>query len=933
MHVDDRKASWLMRINNNIAALNSNRQLGKNMLNVSRNVERLSSGYRINRSADDAAGLAISEKMRTQIRGLNRASLNIQDGTSLLQVGDGAMQFMHDIMQRMRELAVQSANDTNELMDRQAIQLEIDQLITEIDDIARNTEFNGKRLFDGSIGASYAWHLGLRTAPMLNTPAIVGGVNQFQSPLEIRRGNHTAQVATGTQLLGLVDSDGNPYFPRDGTFIIQASDPVRGTLSVVLDFAVQNPNGEFDLDDFEAFFDNAFANPPDGLGRFANIEIDRVNGNIRVFTDENTNPGVSLGGGNFRIGSPNTNVQQGRTPSMIVPPGAAAGAINASTSIFGASASNTGTNPGMRTAAPIPEYIIENLLSPSSGTALNLEAILDSKTVWESLYANNPSFSFGLQSQTRTQTAGGAWNPWPSGWVNVNDPPQAPQAFAPTSDMTTLREFLTHINSAPGNDYFSSYTANIANAFVDRDGFISVNFGMSATLNPDRIGTPSAGDPARQFRIQSANLTHSSTPAHNAHTTRSVNSTWPIVGRLPDNGTLEVTIGNVPGVSPPPSVIIDFYNRTVTRGGELHNFTDERSMVDYMNVLLNSVPPSPQRIFPLTPPDPERPIANVTISGTGHLVITTAERHFTVADIVESNTNRPLYSPDFRGSSTASNFTPPSIVIAGTQNGIPHPPRTIQIAQGNYNSIDDFIRINASSFAAQGFLLGREDGQLRITTMAGGPGTDITNISFSSIPAGVATQMATAMGFPTGSFDSIQQGGLIEDPEFDALWIQSGANQGDGLRIEIPRLCARSLGLAMLRPIDDTSDFFALLGPDQYSLEPNIGSESPFEVGRFGLVVTSHETASGTLSVISNAINIISEERARFGAMQNRLDFARANVDNTADNLQVSESRIRDADMAALMTEFTKNNILHQSSIAMLSHASSLPQSVLQLLS
>ncbi|MCL2221401.1 MAG: flagellin [Oscillospiraceae bacterium] len=141
-----------MRINNNIMAINSHRQYGINAGAIGRNVERLSSGFRVNRAADDAAGLAISEKMRTQIRGLNQASRNSQDGISLVQTAEGAMQSAHAIMQRMRELAVQSANGTNDADDRKALDLEFEQLIQELNQIESTVKFNGMTIFGPGTG-------------------------------------------------------------------------------------------------------------------------------------------------------------------------------------------------------------------------------------------------------------------------------------------------------------------------------------------------------------------------------------------------------------------------------------------------------------------------------------------------------------------------------------------------------------------------------------------------------------------------------------------------------------------------------------------------------------------------------------------------------------------------------------------------------------
>ncbi len=143
-----------MRIQNNIESLNAYRNLNNTNRAMSRSLERLSSGFRINRAADDAAGLAISEKMRSQIRGLNQAVSNAQDGISLIQTAEGALNETHSILQSMRELAAQSANDTYTDEDRAAIQQDIDQLVAEITRIGDTTEFNTENLLDGSFSGS-----------------------------------------------------------------------------------------------------------------------------------------------------------------------------------------------------------------------------------------------------------------------------------------------------------------------------------------------------------------------------------------------------------------------------------------------------------------------------------------------------------------------------------------------------------------------------------------------------------------------------------------------------------------------------------------------------------------------------------------------------------------------------------------------------------
>ena len=144
-----------MIVQHNMTALNANRNLAITNTNLAKNTEKLSSGYKVNRAADDAAGLTISEKMRGQIRGLNQASTNAEDGTSLIQTAEGALAEIHSVLQRMRELTVQASNDTYVSADRNAIGLEVTALISEIDRIASQTEFNTMKLLSGGFSNKF----------------------------------------------------------------------------------------------------------------------------------------------------------------------------------------------------------------------------------------------------------------------------------------------------------------------------------------------------------------------------------------------------------------------------------------------------------------------------------------------------------------------------------------------------------------------------------------------------------------------------------------------------------------------------------------------------------------------------------------------------------------------------------------------------------
>lgn len=142
-----------MVVQHNLTAANTNRQLGITTSGLQKSTEKLSSGYKINRAADDAAGLSISEKMRNQIRGLNKASDNAQDGISLVQTAEGALNEVHSMLQRMSELSVQAANGTNDTTDRSSINDEVQQLKTEIKRVSSTTQFNKMNILDGTFSA------------------------------------------------------------------------------------------------------------------------------------------------------------------------------------------------------------------------------------------------------------------------------------------------------------------------------------------------------------------------------------------------------------------------------------------------------------------------------------------------------------------------------------------------------------------------------------------------------------------------------------------------------------------------------------------------------------------------------------------------------------------------------------------------------------
>ncbi|MGG2089713.1 flagellin [Priestia aryabhattai] len=259
-----------MRINHNIAALNTYRQFNSANNAQSKSMEKLSSGLRINSAADDAAGLAISEKMRGQIRGLDQASSNAQDGISLIQTAEGALNETHDILQRMRELSVQSANDTNTDDDRAEIQKEVDQLGKEIDRIAETTQFNTKNLLDGSMDKTQTAGANVNTNSSLKGAggAAIAAATEALNTLTDKDGNSLGIQATDTVQVSYVKNG------ETKTVDLAGDDTIADIVSAD-DFgaASVNANGEIEI--------TATANGSEGAVHGLTVTVKDANGNVR----------------------------------------------------------------------------------------------------------------------------------------------------------------------------------------------------------------------------------------------------------------------------------------------------------------------------------------------------------------------------------------------------------------------------------------------------------------------------------------------------------------------------------------------------------------------------------------------------------------------------------------------------------------------------
>ena len=910
-----------MRINNNIIAVNSHRQYGINAGNFGKNAERLSSGKRVNRAADDAAGLAVSEKMRSQIRGLNRAGLNVQDGISLVQVGDGALQTIHDIIHRIRELAIQAANDTNTLYDRKAIQLEIDQLTSEVNDITGQTEFNTLKLFDGSNMGIHMWNYGLRYSPMV-TPKDAMQIfanYQFES-VRVPRGSQAFQFPAGQgALTGHNTSIGNSHaylidgnFPLEGVFVIRVSDPSFSpmTRDFILNFAeVNGPggfNGNMTTAQFEQFFQDAFdaafgvAGAPATATRGATIRVTAAGIDVRT----------------HGLGGNQSNVTIGATAGVALPPGT----IFANSAIFGAQSSGIPHTVNFR-------IIGNRTITPAELNAINAGPPANSTLLWDLV---PDSHTFRWEIQEWSLISGGNPNNAAHYFQSaVLHDFEITAAQLRAAGVTTFAQANTHLNTLltasnvnpppPGRPYFGSLSIGVPTIVVERDG--------TALINHTPAASPGIHDSSLPHRYRASVQAASSRTNVNAHAARANVSSNYIARPSVRHGYLTINIGNIPGIPGNlASITVDFSQPQWTAA------STPQQLVDYINSRINdpAFHPNPPPVHTGAAFNPAMPVAVASIVG-GNLVITASERAFSV-NVQERMSDRPMFM-NTRPPASGVNHT---AAITITDNAGIH--RHVTLVPGDFDTIEDFIRANQGAFG-HGLTLSAVDGALVIT---GGMGEQYTasNISLTGTGGHDWVYIFERIGFRNVVVNDANMfvDGYTHPPEpveDRSLWIQGGANAFQGLRIGIPRLNAQDLGIMIrARNHANPDEYFGIskqFGTSAFSANANVTMYGTTERG-FALDVTTREHAEAALAILDNAIAIISEERANFGAKQNRLEYKMHNLANQSENISAAESRIRDADMAAEMTEFTRNNILHQASTAMLAQANALPQTVLQLL-
>ncbi len=842
-----------MRINNNLMAMNTHRQLGINSQNGSKSIEKLSSGYRINRAGDDAAGLAISEKMRGQIRGLNQASRNSQDAISLVQTAEGALNESQAILQRMRELAVQSSNDTNESEDRDAIQNEIDQLTSEINRISETTEFNKKKLLDGSLSST------------ADAKAFSGGGFSLSGIASSGDITISDTVTNGEYEISVVNDIEQRVADNQSQLMSAGSGVVSELVA-----------GDVTLDEgsYEVVFETTAAARSIATAVGSGAAAGLMAGGANDVTIDATS---ALNSGDFDI-----VIVKSEEETVV---GINTGGLSGVT--------NSGATEGVYSVTT-SAYVSG---SDSGGTLVAAGVVTAIRITDDSAYSDATGLS--IQFNEVTAVSGGAniteWQAVLSGTggtvetINFTVTDTGGATTLDLGDVSIDIDLDSLINS-----YADSGAMSGANA-VDAD-YIDLD-----VYNQVKVTQVATGDSGTAVNLADG--------AVNATQSFAFTDGGGIEIDVRDNGG-EFVRGNTYNTS---VTYTDTYEVTLVADGAAApgigsgtvQFTEDDIATSVNNIVLGS--------------GVQLDLDAVALAGAAD---GTYEIDINVA--VSSETTATLQSAD--GTTDYG-----SVVVSGGAAG-----GAVEFASTNVA-----VNYNAASVGASGsvyFAVKDSEDNLKMSLKLDSD----SNGSYETVvvdsqtfdagdevtlgSAGIAVQ--TEATIASGSNSTFE---IVDGTGDQSVKMQIGANTGQNIAIGIDDMGSDAIGVSATASGATTT--VTVDGTNYTASYKNTASvEADGSVAQFSLDIGDHDKATAAVEVINTALTTISDERAKLGAVQNRLEHTIKNLDTSAENLQASESRIRDVDMAKEMMEFTKNNILSQAAQSMLAQANQAPQGVLQLL-
>ena len=928
-----------MIINHNISALNTYSRLMLNNTGISKSLEKLSSGMRINRAADDAAGLAISEKMRSQIRGMEQAQRNAQDGISLIQTAEGALSETHSILQRMRELAVQAANDTYTSTDRQNIQAEIDQLTAEIDRISSSTQFNGKNLLDGSTAALVSTDKlstkvfmrdGLRVLDQFGQKSAGGG--NYRLDITATGGSGQVQKSDIFKIKHAASREVNAVINdtycngrmADISLAVAAgtgADDAAASLELTFDFGggcvytvCQVGLNGVASDDIATLINSntalAAKITADGTTTLDTLCIEaRTAGVDFSMTAKVVSTSIAGTDGTFEFGAASgldTTTVDTCTLTGTTKTGAFAADTASVTGWTLRSSTENVTSVALCSDMKTGTYIIDTLRCTNAATS----------TTVGSFYG-----ATGCQMATITSAAATAG-------MNISTVFVIDSVC--TSDGTAMVSFKSHglYSSGCNIDDVTWTQTCLTFSATDETVNLGANFG-TVTLNVNTsVNNVKACDILVVNTKAAAAAQQQSTITLKCSDDNGVSGTafqaFAVDVARMDNNCIDLKffqVDTLKGTFSDASLKLNTGTFIMDKTDAAKFSVTKTTVTDSstigciagLNTKLYDVDKfwDSNGNFIL-----ETPQTISLVQGDGKKIdfsITGADTFETLRDKLNTAIGTGLGQTAIVGEENADKFV--SFVTSPCSMGLEAVQGTFVIRSaiagkdGEINFVGDDNVISALSLMTIQKAIGNTYN------------VDVTEAHYGCVVASdvtVADNNLVGIVHQNVDVQFASNSGLVTcwDATTNSFVMTGGADN----------YCSTFIHLA------DRTMVFQIGANQKQDVGAAIGNMSKASLGVDNVQVTTNALANEAIGKIDKAIGLVSSQRATLGALQNRLDHSINSLATTTENLTAAESRIRDVDMAKEMMNFTKFNILNQAATAMLAQANQLPQTVLQLL-
>ncbi|MCO4781198.1 MAG: hypothetical protein KC646_02665 [Candidatus Cloacimonetes bacterium] len=896
------------RINNNISALVAQGNLNKTQSGIATSIERLSSGLRINRGADDAAGLTISEKLRGQIRGLNQAAANAQDGISLMQTAEGALNEDASILNRLRELSIQSQADSLTTNDRLEIQKEVDQMVDEIDRISSTTEFNTKKLLDGSASALVssdssdlkAFQTGEISAGDYNVNIKINstGTKEVQKSAiqtDSASGNLAGLSTKLGSLSSFTDSAGNSVLATPTTLTIRGN---GNKADVTLSSDSTN-------EEFATAVENAItASAEDGgLG---------INGSTFAFNATNGQY-IFESGRDGQAGEISLASDEGVLTAL--------GFQTTTSSVdaaYAVSATNTGTTNSVTTSANTTTNTASGVVS-GLDFKFNLasEARIDgSVAAQEVIQVGTSDIIFtvhdtnaGLSEEAGTTSTNG-----------VTIRLTANRSFSLTS-ISSIVNLSAQGASSNGSGSFSNLSSNPMSTNMGVPGITASFDGYNLKLSS------SVGGSSGSLSIVASQAATDVLGIQSGKTLGSGGSAAVLTGGT--NLSSGVTLAGTNALNDVLRIRVfdgDFRSRAVGGQGASNIASEDVLFRRGIALSATSIVDTFNNSFSSNGLD-----ITASINSSGSLEFRSGETggDAKISIAAVSNGSGGMSNLGLVANQNSVGSGGDAAVYTGQTNSSSATTGFVMNGVSSFSVTDQFgsasgtIVLGTSGVGSAGSSALKRDSfaisQGQITSVIGATNLSSTNVNFSFDAGG-------RLDFTSNTIGEESRIVLTQNSATD------GANSTASLGINVNQSAQGSGKTDFNLHVADRSLNFQIGANQGQSLQMQVANFSAESLGLKGLDLTNTNSATRALGLIDDAVQKVSSERSKLGSLQNRMTSTVNNLTVTSTNLQATESKIRDVDIAKETVEFTRNQILIQAGTAQLAQAKGLGNTALQLL-